>query len=90
MSCYTCPLHLDAIDMLAGPRQKLMQRHQPRFPCNLPAVVHKQHVGMPWMEKRCSSSATASLSTLTSRTSGSSPPPQGARPVPRGRPVDHR
>src|SRR6202165_6205901 len=33
--------HLDAVGMLAGPRQQLRQRHDPRLACNLPAVMHQ-------------------------------------------------
>src|SRR4030081_184116 len=33
--------NLHAVDMLAGPRQKLRQRHDPRLARNLPTVVHQ-------------------------------------------------
>ena len=49
-----------------------MPGHDPRLARDLPAECTNVNVGMLWMEKRCSNSGTASLSTLTSRTSGSS------------------
>src|ERR1700730_4052536 len=35
------PSRLDAVGMLAGPRQQLRQRHDPRLARDLPAVMHE-------------------------------------------------